>query len=187
MRNAQRGDTFFNCLVVMVLVMGTVMWAWVKFGAHYPIKQGGKAESVVVDGSGNRQATLRYQERMRERFFLSSQHVIAQASELVAKTGQGTFASDRAAFEQRCSEVVRGLEDNFSELNANKVPATFAEGHLKLGLAHRHAYEAVQLLGLALAAEPEMRKRHFREAADLAAKAGREVRVGRQMLEPRFQ
>ncbi len=187
MRRSERGDTFFNCLVVMVLVMGAVMWAWMKFGAHRGILQAGKPESIVTDRSGNREATLRYQQRMRERYFGSSEFAVSRAADFVGATVNGKFAKDRAAFEQRSNEVMRGLEDNVSELNANQVPLRFVDDHLRLGSAHNHAYQAVELCGLTLSEEPELQKQHYREAKELVAKATREVRLARQRMESLVQ
>jgi len=187
MRRYDRGDTFFNCLLVLVLGMGTAIWAWMTFGAHSEIMNGGKPESIVTVSDDNREATLQYQRRMRERYFGTSEHAVAQARELVARVRAGKYKGDQAAFEQRYTEVVRGLEDNLGELNANQVPLRFAEGHLKLGLAHRHAYEALKVVDLAIHEEPKLQKSHLREATEDAAKAEREVRQGRQMLQPNFR
>lgn len=187
MRHSQRGDTIFNCLLVMVLVLGTVLWAWTKFGAHHGIMQGGKPDSIVVDRSGNREALLRYQARMRERYFGTSEQAVTKAQELVAQAGQKKYAEDRAAFEQRFAEVVRGLEDNLAEVNANTVPATFEEGHLRLGAAHKLAYEALVMTHLALSEEPELQKKRYREAGDDARRAVAQVREARQSMAPRFR
>lgn len=183
MRRTERGETFFNCLAVMVLVTGAVMWAWMKFGAHHDLVK----PSFVPDRSNNREATLRYQQRMRERYFGSSDYAVSQAADFVNLVRKGKYASDRAAFEQRSSEVVRSLEDNLTELNANKVPVAFAEGHQLLGKAHSHAYEAVLLCGLARGDEPDLQKKRYREAGEMAAKAVREVHRARQEMQQRFR
>ena len=158
----KRGQSFGNCLLMIVIVFGLALFGWQKFGKTRVLIMAGK--QVLPLKEYNQAADLEYRRHFREHNAYNAQNARVSMTKFYTDVTKGKYKDKASDFEQRYYESLQLLLDYISELDMNMVPGPFMAHHIKMSSSYRPFYEMLEALKVGYSAEGQDQKNAYIDA-----------------------
>lgn len=166
------GDTFWSCLLLMVLIFGGGAWAYFHFFQDRHLMK--PTEGLLEDKEAGSEVQNIYRKKIRTDVWPRSMAISKRLARFINDVKAGKKYKDKSGeFDQEATEINNELREVITEVKARQIPTKYFKHHKSIAEAVGENYQALNYLRDYYYAETETEKENAWEKLLKVYKSGR--------------